>query len=113
MNKNDDDNHDDGKVRVSFMLAATFDLAAFPSSYDRPSKENCQSFENHGEHAQNMNNTRKRPKDPHHFCLGFSFDSIIPSKVLLSNIALRRSGPGERRVNCVRLATSFRLIFCY
>ena len=30
----------------------------FSGFYDRPSKEICQSFENHSEHAQNVNETR-------------------------------------------------------
>ena len=55
-------------------LAATCDLAAFSGFCDRPSKEICQSFENHCEHAQNENVTSKMFR--RHFCSGFAFDSI-------------------------------------
>ena len=41
-------------------VASTFDLAAFSGFYDRPSKDICQSFENHREHAQNANNTSEQ-----------------------------------------------------
>ena len=43
----------------------------FSGFYDRPSKEICQSVENHSEHAQNINNTREWPRDWCHFCSGF------------------------------------------
>ena len=46
----------------------------FSGFYDRPSKEICQSFENHSEHAQNENVTSNMFR--RHFCSGFAFDSI-------------------------------------
>ena len=69
------------------------------------SKEICQSFENHGEHAQNANNTREQQ------CFADSIIFFICYIVRFSNSFETIKIKGMKSQLWVRLATSFRLIF--